>query len=314
MKKILLVIVLVIFFGGGFWYWLEVSAEKNRDLFSGEQIVEVVDDGISVLGVRTEARTVGDFVEQAGLQLEKEDKIYPSPETEVSGGMKIVVVRAVPIKIEVDNRTIEKKVFADKVQSALQESGVVLNPSDKVEPELSENVFADMEIVVTRIDHKEVTETEEIDFKVVEKKDKNLKWRTKKVKQKGRKGKKEVKYLVTYKNGKEVKRKKISSKVTEEPVEEIVVVGTKIKVGKVQKGRASWYAYTGKMAAASTTFPKGTWLRVTARNSGKQIFVVVNDYGPDPGTGKILDLDKEAFKKLAPLGAGVIEVKIEEIK
>jgi uncharacterized protein YabE (DUF348 family) len=276
--------------------------------------VEVVDDGISVLGVRTEARTVGDFVEQAGLRLEKEDKIYPTKDVRIAGGMRIIVERAMPIKIEVDGRTIEKRIFADKVQAALRESGVVLNPSDKVEPELSENIFADMEITVTRIDHKEVTEIEEIDFEVVEKKDKNLKWRTKKVKQKGEKGKKEVKYLVTYKNGKEVKRKKINSKVVEKPVEEIVVTGTKIKIGRTQKGRASWYAYTGKMAAASITFPKGTWLRVTAVNSGKQIFVVVNDYGPDGGTGKVLDLDKVAFKKLAPLGAGVIEVKIEEIK
>ncbi len=301
-------------FGGGFWYWLSARAENNRELFTGQQNIEVIEDGIRVLGVRTEAKTVGEFVEQMELNLKAEDKIYPSKETQLIGATRIVVERTVPIKIEVDGKTIEKNVFTRNVQDTLRECGVTLNPSDKVEPELQEGIFEDIEIVVTRIDHKEVTETEEIYFKIKEKKDKNLKWRTKKVKQKGKKGEKEVKYLVTYKNGEEIKRKKLSTEITKEPVDEITVVGTKIKVGKKQRGRASWYAYTGKMAAASITFPKGTWLRVTAVNSGKQIFVVVNDYGPAAYTGKILDLDKVAFKKLAPIGAGVIEVKIEEIK
>jgi rare lipoprotein A (peptidoglycan hydrolase) len=53
---------------------------------------------------------------------------------------------------------------------------------------------------------------------------------------------------------------------------------------------------------------------VTNQENGKQIIVQVNDYGPDPGTGKIIDLDKVAFAKLASIGQGVIEVKIEEIE
>jgi uncharacterized protein YabE (DUF348 family) len=314
MRKVLFIIVLIIFFGGGFWYWLLARTENNRELFTGQQDIEIIEDGIMVLGIRTEAKTVGEFVGQIELNLKAGDKIYPSKETQLVGATRIIVERAIPIKIEVDGKTIEKNVFTKNIKDTLRESGVTLNPSDKVEPALREGIFENIEIIVTRIDHKEITETEDIDFKVMEKKDKDLKWRTKKVKQKGKKGEKEVKYLVTYKNGKEIKRKKLSTEIVKEPVDEVTVVGTKIKVGKKQRGRASWYAYTGKMAAASITFPKGTWLRVTAVNSGRQVFVVINDYGPAAYTGKILDLDKEAFKKLAPLGAGVIEVKIEEIK
>ncbi len=60
-------------------------------------------------------------------------------------------------------------------------------------------------------------------------------------------------------------------------------------------------------------FPKGTWLRVTNLQNQKQVIVVVNDYGPARGTGKMIDLDKVAFEKLANLSQGVIEVKVEEI-
>ncbi len=314
MKKIFLIIILVVLLGGGFWYLLKVRTENNRELFTGEQVVEVIDDGVSVLGIRTKAKTIDEFVGQMELDLKTEDKIYPAKDVKIAGGMKIVVERAIPIKIEVDGETIKKNVFTKNIKDTLEECGVSLNPSDKVEPELIEGIFENIEIVVTRINHKEIAETEGIDFEVVQKKDKKLKWRTEKIKQKGEKGIKEVKYRVTYKNGEEIKRKKLSTKIIKEPIDEITVVGTKIKVGKKQRGRASWYAYTGKMAAASITFPKGTWLRVTAVNSGKQIFVVINDYGPAAYTGKILDLDKVAFEKLAPIGAGVIEVKIEEIK
>lgn len=301
-------------FGGGFYYGKEYWQIRNRELFVEQKKVEVIENGVLVLGARTEVKTVGEFVEQGKIKLNQDDKIYPPRNVELSGGMRIMVQKSIPVKIEVDDKQIKKNVFGKTVKEAIEESRVKLNPSDKVEPELNSLVYNDLKIVITRIEHKEVTETEEIDFKTVEKKDKNLKWRTKKIKRKGEKGKREIKYLVTYKNGEEVKRQKTASRIIKEPVDEIVVVGTKIKVGKVQRGRTSWYTYTGTMAAASTTFPKGTWLRVTAVNSGKQVFVQVNDYGPDPGTGKILDLDKVAFKKLAPLGAGVIKVKVEEIK
>jgi rare lipoprotein A len=40
--------------------------------------------------------------------------------------------------------------------------------------------------------------------------------------------------------------------------------------------------------------------------------VQINDRGPFVA-GRIIDLDREAFKKIAPLGAGVIDIKMEEI-
>ncbi len=312
MKKVLFIIILIIFFGGSFWYWQR--AKNNKQLSMPKNKIVTVIDGVIVLGAKTEAKTVGEFLEQEKLKISEEDKIYPNKKVKIKAGMNVIIERATPILIKVDGKIIKKNVFTKNIKDTLRESGIILNPADKVEPSLTDGIFKNIEIVVTRIDHKEIIETEKINFKVIEKRDKNLKWRTKKIKQKGENGKKEVKYLVTYQNGKEIKRKKLNTKIIEKPIDEIITIGTKIKVGRKQRGRASWYAYTGKMAAASITFPKGTWLRVTAINSGKQIFVVINDYGPAAYTGKILDLDKVAFKKLAPLGAGVIEVKIEEIK
>ena len=74
-------------------------------------------------------------------------------------------------------------------------------------------------------------------------------------------------------------------------------------------GWASWYSFGTGMNAASTQFPRGTKLRVIAEETGKTIDIVINDYGPEDWTGVMLDLNKPAFAKLAPLGLGKITIK-----
>jgi len=80
-------------------------------------------------------------------------------------------------------------------------------------------------------------------------------------------------------------------------------------------GTASWYVhpkYKGQLIAASTDFPNETKLKVIAANTGKEVTVTVKDYGPDKSIypDRVVDLSKEAFKVLAPTGAGVINVKV----
>ncbi|MDA3839590.1 MAG: serine hydrolase [Patescibacteria group bacterium] len=85
---------------------------------------------------------------------------------------------------------------------------------------------------------------------------------------------------------------------------------------RMTSGEASWYAYKGGNFAASPDFPKGSILRVTNTYNNKYVDVVVNDYGPDRSIfpDRAIDLDKLAFAKISPLGAGIIDVKIEPLK
>ncbi|MFH0854697.1 MAG: RlpA-like double-psi beta-barrel domain-containing protein, partial [bacterium] len=80
-------------------------------------------------------------------------------------------------------------------------------------------------------------------------------------------------------------------------------------------GKASWYKYKGCNCAASPDYPKGTKLKITAINSDKSVIVEVNDYGPerDKFPDRVIDLDLEAFIKIAKKGAGVIDVKVEPV-
>ncbi|MCF7820005.1 MAG: serine hydrolase [Candidatus Pacebacteria bacterium] len=81
------------------------------------------------------------------------------------------------------------------------------------------------------------------------------------------------------------------------------------------QGEASWYAYKGGMFAASPDFPKGSKVRVYNLANNKYVDVEINDFGPDRSIfpNRAIDLDKEAFKKISALSAGLIEVSLEPL-
>lgn len=80
-------------------------------------------------------------------------------------------------------------------------------------------------------------------------------------------------------------------------------------------GNASWYKYKGCNCAASPDYPKGAKLKVTNLYNDKSVIVEVNDYGPDRNifSKRVVDLDIEAFTKIAKKGAGIIDVKVEPL-
>jgi rare lipoprotein A len=61
-------------------------------------------------------------------------------------------------------------------------------------------------------------------------------------------------------------------------------------------------------------YPFGTWLKITNIANHKFVLVKVNDRGNFKKYGRILDLSKGAFAKIANLKQGVITVKIEVVK
>lgn len=96
--------------------------------------------------------------------------------------------------------------------------------------------------------------------------------------------------------------------------------------GHSESGQASFYAdkHQGrktangelysqqKMTAAHKKLPFGTQVKVTNLSNGKSTVVRINDRGPFV-RGRIIDLSKAAFARLAPLSAGILKVQIEVV-
>jgi rare lipoprotein A (peptidoglycan hydrolase) len=94
----------------------------------------------------------------------------------------------------------------------------------------------------------------------------------------------------------------------------------------INRGLATWYDAPSKQdAAAGPVLRKalgpgwrGSWVRVTHVSDGtvQTVTVVLSDFcacGPRHGQPTLLDLDDQAFADLAPIGAGVVTVRVEAI-
>jgi hypothetical protein len=83
---------------------------------------------------------------------------------------------------------------------------------------------------------------------------------------------------------------------------------------RVQEGRGTFHRYDnadplwGERPCAHRTLPKGTIVTVVNTKSGASTWCVVRDRGPYGNA--IIDLDEEQFTELAPVAAGVINVRI----
>jgi len=97
-----------------------------------------------------------------------------------------------------------------------------------------------------------------------------------------------------------------------------------------RKGKASWYSRKDRgikkrtanneffddqqMTCAIWDVPFHQKIKVTNLSNGKSVIVRVNDRGPHKRLvrrGRVIDLTRKAFSKIAPLKRGLINVEIE---
>lgn len=310
MKKIFIILILLAAFLA-IYFFFNNRPDYELDFNNSPKLITLNDNGLS-FDTKTSATTIENFLKEKNINLGEHDQIIPEKNAPLFPGANVEIRRAVKIKIEADGKTAAAYALGKTVATAIAENNVSLGDDDLVKPARGSLVYDGLAISVTRVEIKEETIAKDISFKTIENEDDKLSWRTKKTTQEGKKGLKDVKYRVVLHNNKEISRKVIEETITKEPVAEIVTQGTYVKIGKTHTGVASWYAYTGTMSAANPWLPMGSYVRVTNAENGKSVIVKINDRGPF-GNGRIIDLDKVAFAKIASLGQGVANVKMEVI-
>ncbi len=311
-KAILKFFLLLIALFSAFRVWVFLTKkEPVLDFQASPKIAQISDNGL-LFQTETSSDSVASLLEERNINVGPYDEITPALEKKLYPGAAIEIRRAVKVQIEADGKKINGYALGRTVRDALGENGVELGRLDKTLPDPNSPLQNNIAIAITRINVEEVTKEESIDFKITAKNDSKLGWREKKIETPGEKGTKEVKYKITYHDGKEISRVVLEKTVVKDPVTQVEVQGTYVKTGKAQKGQGTWYSYQGGLYAASLTISKGGYAKVTNTANGKSVIVQINDSGPY-GAGRIIDLDKVAFAKIASLGAGVIGVKVEEV-
>lgn len=297
----------------GVFFWMRTPGKAI--VFDADAIrtVRVVDEGTLSEYTFSGKKTVGEFLRERRLFRNDADAVGIAGDKVLYGGETIDIARLKKITLAVGeekSRTVETTRFS--AEEAVRDAGVAMASDDFILPSPDAPLSDGMQLSVVRVVVSEDVVREDISFETKETEDDKLGWRVRKVSVKGERGVREKKYRVVSHNGKVMKKTLVSNEVTKDPVTEEVVQGTYVKTGKKSTGQGTWYAFTGTLAAASPWLPLGSYAKVTNRENGKSVVVKINDRGPT-GPGRIIDLDKVAFAKIASIGAGVIDVSVEEV-
>lgn len=171
--------------------------------------------------------TVEEAISEAGIAVGADDSVNYQSAEPLFDNMKINVSRVVTVKITVDGETKEHKISAATVSEALKKVGVVVSADDKLSHKSNTKLTDNMEIVIKRVIKKEVTKTEGIPFETVYETDSSMYIDESKVKTEGILGEKEVKCSEIYVDEVFEKSEILSETVIKEPVNEVIVKGTK---------------------------------------------------------------------------------------
>ena len=188
--------------------------------------VLVVEDGVQTDSFYAVLTDEENLLNRAGITLGDGDELAI---TQNKGRVTVAIKRAYPVSVEADGTTSIVMLASGTVADALQKAGVTANAEDRLSHALTDALAPCMHVTLDRVTGGEVTETESIPYETEKVETNDLYVGETKVQQKGEKGTLKKTYSVTYVNGEESERKLLSEEVTKEPVNKIVLVGTKVK-------------------------------------------------------------------------------------
>lgn len=187
-------------------------------------------EGMKRQQVLTPYRSALDIVKDAGIAVRSEDKLELSRPTDMLAdgiGMQLEITRATPVHLALYGAESVVYTQATTVRDLLAEKGISLSDDDTLSVELNAAITPGLKVEIWRDGAQTVTIEEEIDFGVRHILDADLPMGERKVKTQGVKGKKQVSYEVVMTQGSEVSRVVIRSVTTQEPQEQIEVIGNK---------------------------------------------------------------------------------------
>lgn len=180
----------------------------------------------TIFNVRSSEGTVSDVITKAGITLTKDHKVTPELSQKVTPDTIIYIVSDSGVTLTADGESRNCVTTANTVEEFLSQMGITLGEDDIVTPELTDMVYEGMSVVVQRVEYKEETKTEVIDYGFVTEETDSLVSGTSKIKQYGVEGERTLITKSKYIDGELCDSVVISDEVTLEPVDQIKLIGT----------------------------------------------------------------------------------------
>jgi uncharacterized protein YabE (DUF348 family) len=159
------------------------------------------------------------------------------------GGITLDVRMPHHVTFLADGKRHEVTSTATTLRSAMAEAGVLMRAQDRVTTDLASQPYAEEVVALTRVDGKRVVEERPLKFATVKRKSKALYEGQTKVLTAGKVGIEVRTFRETFLDGKFDSRQLVSKKVTEKPVTEVLLIGTKkLPVNKPTADGLNWAA------------------------------------------------------------------------
>ena len=179
--------------------------------------------------------TVSDAINASGITLDENDAVTPDLHTDLNPDMQINIQRRNKISITADGRSKDYKVpVGMSLAEAINFLEIPVYENDIVSKDMSEVLNNGDEISIERVGYRNKITTKSVPYKTIRKNADYLDEGTTQVSVKGVNGESEIVVKETLKNGEVVSTEEIKNKVTLEPIDEVILVGTKKKAQTIQ--------------------------------------------------------------------------------
>ena len=305
---------------------LLLSHSKSTQVDSVE--LTIVLNGID-LRIMTERGTVGEVLRESQIDIFPEDLVIPDLTESISNGETIYIYPATEVFItNFYGDTHPYRTRSKTVGAVMGEIGYEQTEEEAVHPNYDTLVHVGLDIYMVRTTE-DILEVEvSIPHRTKYVRDATKDYLFKEIQEEGKDGMKKKYIQLKYENDELIDRVTLNEEILEEPVTEIILIGTATPPGGTSLGttKASFYGemFHGRRTASGDTFdmneltaahkklPFGAIVKVTNNANGESVVVRITDRGPY-AYGRGIDLSKAAFGQISHLGAGVISVEMEVV-
>ena len=257
--------------------------------------------------VVTRKGTVGEFLDEQGIVLADDEVVNADLAGEIIAGAKITVAKSKMVEVHIDGTIRFERATEKTVGDSLTALGIILSETDTVSPAKETEIAENMVIVVDRIEIIEEVKEIPIPYKAIRKTDSSKYVDQKTVEQYGVPGKRIETSKVIKKNGVEISRELLKTEQVSEPIDEIVIWGTKQKAAVTKKKQT--------VSSSNNSFKAaGKEASSAAKNSGKgfnysKVYTMTaTAYDPSPGTNA--GYSKTAYGLIPQYGVVAVDPKV----
>lgn len=270
----------------------DLVVTKNNDFNLDVTIIDAnkitINNGGDTQVVHLAKGTVTDALKKAEITLAEDEISVPAPDSKITGDTEINIYKTKTVSVTADGKTKDVKLALVNVYDALNYADYEVDDDDILSTSHSDDVENINAVTINRVTYKTESTKEKIAYDTVKKNSDKVELGETKVKTKGKDGEKIVTREVKYIDGKKSSDKVVAEKRIKEPVDKVVLVGTK---GAATSGGAGTFtdsngatvAYSQMLTGSGTAYTApagaGTATGVPAYHGGVAVNPNIIPYG-----------------------------------